>query len=355
MPEMNLDDPKSFQSAAQRKVLAEIEALPDSLPEGFAVGNSLELDSPGDLKHVVISGTGNSIIGADLLAAYVSALCPIPASIWRDYGLPAFASGPQSLVILCSYSGETQETLSGLEAALQNKCRILAVCAGGTLAEEAAKAGEQVWKIDGQPSARAAIGFSFGLLLAVFQRLGLIPDQAEVLRGAVEALKTQQAGLRAESPVSQNLAKRMAGQLMGRLVTVFAAGPFVPVARHWKSQINQLAKSIAQSDSLPEADYSTLQGASMPEAILLHSMALFLRAPSDHRQNRLRSNMTRRALLLEGVNTDFVDAHGDAQLAQLWTLVHMGEYIAFYLAAAYGIDPTPQPPPENPKPLKQAR
>src|SRR5258706_15810499 len=76
MPEMNLDDPKSFQSAAQRKVLAEIEALPDSLPEGFAVGNSLELDSPGDLKHVVISGTGNSIIGADLLAAYVSALCP---------------------------------------------------------------------------------------------------------------------------------------------------------------------------------------------------------------------------------------------------------------------------------------
>ena len=354
---MNLDDPKFFQSAAQKKVLAEIEALPDSLLEGFAIGNRLELDAPGDLKNIVISGTGDSIIGADLLTAYISAFCSIPVSVWRDYGLPAFASGPQSLVILSSYSGETQETLSGLEAALQNNCRILVVCSGGTLVEEAAKAGGRVWKIEGQPSARGAIGFLFGLLLAAFQRLRLIPDQDAALRGAVEALKTQQASLRADSLVSQNLAKRMAGQLMGRLVTVFAAGQFVPVARRWKSQINELAKSIAQFESLPEADYNTLQGARMPETILLHSMALFLRAPSDQRQNRLRSNLMRRALLLEGVNTDFVDARGDTPLAHLWTLVHMGDYIAFYLSAAYGIDPTPAllPPRENPKSPKQAR
>lgn len=351
---MNLDDPKFFQTAAQRDVLAEIDALPDSLLEGFAAGNRLALDVPGDLKHVVISGTGNSATGADLLAGYVSALCPVPVIIQRDYGLPAFAGGPHSLVILSSYSGETQETLSGLEAALQNGCRIVVVCAGGRLAEEAVRAGGQVWKIEGQPSARGSIGFSFGLLLAAFQRLGLIPDQEQALRDAVRTLKTQQAGLRPESPVSQNLAKRMAGQLMGRLVTVFAAGPFVPVARHWKSQINQLAKSIAQSEALPEADYGTLQGASMPEAVLLHSMALFLRAASDLRQNRLRSNMTRRALLLEGVNTDFVDASGDSPLAQLWSLAHMGEYIAFYLAAAYGVDPTPLPPREDPKSPKQA-
>jgi glucose/mannose-6-phosphate isomerase len=173
-----------------------------------------------------------------------------------------------------------------------------------------------------------------------------------VLDEAVTALKTQQAGLGVESPVSRNPAKRLAGQLMGRLVTVFAAGQLVPVARHWKTQINQLAKSIAQFEALPEADYGALQGASMPEAILLHSMALFLRAPSDQRQNRLRSNLTRRALMLEGVNTDFMDARGESPLAHLWTLTHIGDYIAFYLAAAYGIDPTPRPAPENPKTLK---
>jgi glucose/mannose-6-phosphate isomerase len=190
------------------------------------------------------------------------------------------------------------------------------------------------------------------LLLAAFGRLHLIPDQDAIMRDTVEAMKTQQASLRVDSPVSQNLAKRDAGQLMGRLVTIFAAGHLVPVARRWKSQINEMAKSIAQFEPLPEADYGTLHGATMPEAILLHSMALFLRAPSDHRQNRLRSNLTRRALMLEGVNTDFVDAKGESPLAHMWTLAHLGDYVAFYLAAAYGIDPTPLPSPENPKSLK---
>ena len=351
---MNLDDPKFFQSAAQQSVLAEIDALPDALLAGFAAGQRLELEAPVELKHVVISGTGNSVMGADLLAGYLSSICPVPVNIWRDYGLPAYAAGAHSLVILLSYSGETQETLSGLEAAAQSGCRILVVSAGGALADAGAKAGGQVWQIEGQSSARGAIAFSFGLLLAACQRLGLVPDQETALRAAVEALKTQQAGLRTASPVSQNMAKRMAGQLMGRLVTVFAAGPFAAVARHWKGQINQLAKSIAQCETLPEADYGTLQGASMPEPVLLHSMALFLRAGSDHRQNRLRSNMTRKALLLEGVNTDFVDAQGESLLAQLWTLAHMGEYIAFYLAAAYGVDPTPLPPRENPGSARQA-
>ena len=346
---MNLDDPNLFQSEAHLKVLDEIERLPDSLLQGFAAGKRLDLEPVDDLKSIVISGTGNSIIAADLLAGYLSAWCPIPVSIHRDYGLPAFAAGPQCLVILASYSGETQETLSGLEAALENKCRILALCSGGQLAKETAGAGGQVWQIDGQT---LALGFSFGLLLAGFQRLGLLQDQQAALRAAVDAMRTQQAGLRPDSPVSQNLAKRLAGQLMGRLVTIFAAGQFVPVARRWKSQINQVAKSIAQFEALPEADYGALQGASMPEPVLLHSMALFLRAPSDHRQNRLRSNLTRRALLLEGVNTDFVDAQGDGPLAHLWTLTQLGEYVAFYLAGAYGIDPTPLPALENPKPIQ---
>jgi glucose/mannose-6-phosphate isomerase len=353
--EMDLDDPKSFRSAAQAIVLSDMRRLPDALLAGFAAGNRFELDSRDSvegLKNIVISGTGHSIISADLLAAYISPVCSVPVSIHRDYDLPAFAGGPQTLVIVCSYSGETQETLSSFEAAVKSKCRILAICTGGKLAEEVSKTAGRVWKIEQDYSAYAAIAFSFGLLLAAFARLGLIPNQDLPLDQTLAALKLQQAGLAVESPVSQNLAKRVAGQLMGRLVTVFASGRLVPVARHWKTQINQVAKSIAQFESLPEADYSALHGASMPEAILLHSMALFLRAPSDHRQNRLRSNLTRRALMLEGVNTDFIDARGDTALAHIWTLVHMGDYIAFYLAAAYGIDPTPRPAPENPKTIK---
>jgi glucose/mannose-6-phosphate isomerase len=72
-------------------------------------------------------------------------------------------------------------------------------------------------------------------------------------------------------------------------------------------------------------------------------MTLFLRAPSDHPRNRQRINLTKQAFMLEGLNTDFIDAQGESRLAQLWTLLHFGDYVAYYLAIACGIDPTPIP------------
>jgi len=84
-------------------------------------------------------------------------------------------------------------------------------------------------------------------------------------------------------------------------------------------------------------------------------MTLFLRCASEHPRNRLRSDLTRQAFLLEGMNTDFIDAQGDTRLAQLWTCLHFGDYTAFYLAMAYGVDPTPVAAIENFKQaLKQA-
>jgi glucose/mannose-6-phosphate isomerase len=70
-------------------------------------------------------------------------------------------------------------------------------------------------------------------------------------------------------------------------------------------------------------------------------MTLFLRAPSDHPRNRLRSDLTRQAFMLEGMNTDFVEARGESPLAHMWTLILFGDYMTYYLAMAYGMDPTP--------------
>ena len=93
---------------------------------------------------------------------------------------------------------------------------------------------------------------------------------------------------------------------------------------------------------LPEADHNTLAGTMNPQETLnAHSMTLFLRAPSDHPRNRLRSDLTRKAFMLEGMNTDHVDARGNTPLAHMWTLILFGDYMAYYLAMGYGVDPTP--------------
>jgi len=179
--------------------------------------------------------------------------------------------------------------------------------------------------------------------LAAFTRLGLIADPADELAEALAAMRAQQSSLLADVPVARNPAKRMAGQLFGRWVMVMGSGVLAPVARRWKGQVNELAKAWAQFDYLPEADHNTIAGIACPEELLTKMMALFLRAPSDHPRNHLRADLTRQIFMMEGLNTDFYDAQGDSPLAHLWTALHFGDYQAYYLAMAYGADPTPIP------------
>jgi glucose/mannose-6-phosphate isomerase len=171
----------------------------------------------------------------------------------------------------------------------------------------------------------------------------LIPDPANELSGAITAMRKQQMDLKAEVPVVRNIAKREAGQLVGRWVMVFGSDVLEPVARRWKTQINELAKAWAQYEVLPEADHNALAGLSHPEGGLSSAMALFLRAPSYHPRNLLRAELTKQAYMLEGLNTDFMDAQGESALSQQWTALHLGDYVAYYLAMLYEIDPTPIP------------
>jgi glucose/mannose-6-phosphate isomerase len=303
----------------------------------------LNLPAWQGIKNVLIAGMGGSAIGADLLSAYSAPLCPVPVVVQRGYILPAWARGPGTLMIASSHSGNTEETLAAFDQAQSNGCRILALCTGGKLAQKAEAKNTPLWTFahPGQP--RAAVGYSFGLLLALLSRLGLIPNPEAELSAATSAMRKQQTDLRAHVPVVQNLAKRVAGQLIGRWVMVFGSDVLEPVARRWKTQINELAKAWAQFEALPEADHNALAGLIQPESAFSSGIALFLRAPSYHPRNLLRTELTKQAYMLEGLNTDFIDAQGDTALAQQWTALHLGDYVAYYLAMLYEIDPTPIP------------
>jgi glucose/mannose-6-phosphate isomerase len=339
---MNLDDLDRFKQLDTLNMLGEIDNLPDQLGFAYQLGLKHELPEWKDFRQVVIAGMGGSAIGADLLASYSAPLAPLPISVHRDYGLPLFGQGPETLLICSSHSGNTEETLDAFETGLNAGCRMIVVSTGGQLAERARENNIPVWTFNhiGQP--RAAVGYSFGLLLAMFQRLGFIPDQQAALEDALASMKKLQEETKADVQAVNNPAKRYAGQLMGRWVTMMGSGLLTTVARRWKGQINEIAKAGANFEFLPEADHNTLAGTMNPEEVLNpHTMTLFLRAPSDHPRNRLRSDLTRKAFMLEGMNTDHVDARGNTALAHMWTLILFGDYVAYYLSMGYGVDPTP--------------
>ena len=339
---MNLDDLARFKQLDTLDMLGEIDGLPDQLANAYQLGMKHALPDWKKFRQVVIAGMGGSAIGADLLAAYCASRSLVPVTVHRDYSLPLFARGDESLVICSSHSGNTEETLDVFEAARKANCRIVVVCTGGELAKRAKENNIPLWTFDHAGQPRAAVGFSFGLLLAMFEQLGLIPDQSKEMEDAVASMKRTQQHLKADVPAVKNPAKRYAGQLMGRWVTFVGSGLLSTVARRWKGQINEVAKAGANFEFLPEADHNTLAGTMNPQETLnAHTMTLFLRAPSDHPRNRLRSDLTRKAFMLEGMNTDYVDARGDTPLAHMWTSILFGDYMAYYLAMAYGVDPTP--------------
>jgi glucose/mannose-6-phosphate isomerase len=339
---MNLDDLTYFKKLDTLNMLAEIDGLPDQLQQAWDLGFTQPLPKLDEIRAIVISGMGGSAIGADLVAASVSSSIRVPIIVHRDYGLPAFAHGKQTLVICSSHSGNTEETLDSFESALQNECSVVAICTGGELAKRAGEKNIPVWRFSHNGQPRAAVGFSFGLLLSLFTRLNLIPDPSKDVAEAISAMKKSQEHLRADVPAATNPAKRYAGQLVGRWVTVMGAGILAPVARRWKGQMNEVAKAAANFEFLPEANHNTLAGTLNPAELLnTQTMTLFLSSPSDHPRNKLRSVFTRQIFMVEGMNTDAVDARGESTLAHMWTLILFGDYTAYYLAMAYGVDPTP--------------
>jgi glucose/mannose-6-phosphate isomerase len=338
---LDLNNWESFRKIDTQDMLSYINGLPDQLNQAWNLGNQLDLPPWKGIQRVVVTGMGGSAIGADLLSAFVDSACVVPVIVHRDYLLPAWARGPETLVIGSSHSGNTEETLSAFADAGKKNCLRVAIATGGELARQASEAGIPLWIFDHKGQPRSAVGFSFGLLLAVFSRLGLISDPSVELLVAIAAMKQQQGNIRAEVPVVNNPAKRQAGQLMGRWVTVLGSGILAPVTRRWKGQISELAKAWAQYEFIPEADHNTLAGSLYPEELLSKIMVLILHSPSDHPRNRLRLEITKRMLMLDGFATDMYRAEGSSPLAHMWTALHFGDYMAYYLALLYGVDPTP--------------
>ncbi len=339
---MNLDDLNLFKQIDTRNMLAQIDGLPDQLQTAWELGQNQTLPAFADIQNIIIAAMGDSALAAELVAASVFSSIRLPVTVHRGYGLPAFASGQQTLVVCISHSGNSEEVLDAFEAAQKNKCSLFVISTGGELAKRAAEKNIPAWKFDSNGVVdTAAIAYPFALLLALLSRINLIPDPAADVAEAIAMMKRSQQHITADVIAAKNPAKRYAGQLVGRWVTFVGTETLAPVARRWKTQINQLAKAGANFEIIPEATHNTLIATINPNPTLnAHTMTLFMRAPSDHPRNRLRSDLMRQAFMLEALNTDVIDARGESIIAHLWTLIIFGDYMAYYLAMAYGADPS---------------
>lgn len=340
---MNLDDLGAFRSLDTRNLMEQIRSMPDRLANAYQLGKDFPLAVPLGIRQAVVVGLGDTLAGADLLAGYGEDVLKTPVWVQHNATLPAWVSGPEVLVILLYHSGDDCELRECLKEAASRGVCLFVISGEGALAEEARAMGAQVWAFSHDHIPAAALPVFFALLHTLFFRLGWLSSPEGELPRTIHAMRNTQMVLQKEVPAALNPAKRMAGQLMGRWVILYAADYLIPVARRWKTQINEVALTSAQVETLPDAGYNTLAGMESPSGVLSSLMVLFLRAEDLSSRNTQCLDLAREMYLQQGINTDFIDARGESRLSHLWSMVLFGDYMAYYLAMAYGVDPSSAP------------
>jgi glucose/mannose-6-phosphate isomerase len=336
-----LDDPRLVADADPSGMLGLIPAIADQLRDAWALSRAMELpESHLRPSSVAVLGMGGSAIGGNLVAGIWSDRLEAPLTVVRGYELPAWV-GPTTLVVASSNSGNTEETLSALGAALKRGSKVAAVTTGGALAVAAKRASLPLLAFPSIGMPRAAVGYSVGLLAGLLERAGVLPlDDAEMESG-IGAAAEAAALYRPDVPTDRNRAKQLAWLLLDRLPIIEASGFLAPVARRWKTQLNENSKSAAAWEELPEATHNTVVGYPEPQTVRDHLFVVFLASALDHPRNQLRARLSVAALDDEGIVHDRELLPEGGRLAQAMRAIVLGDYVSVYLAILYGIDPTP--------------
>jgi glucose/mannose-6-phosphate isomerase len=298
--------------------------------------------SYGQVKNVVISGMGGSAIGGDLARSLFCEECPVPIVINRDYNLPHFVDD-STLFIAVSYSGNTEETISAFENALEKKAKIISISCGGKLQELAKKAGTLHFTVEKnglQP--RCALGYLFIPMVYFLSKIGLITDQSQNLEESVEIISHAVTQLSPDVPTENNKAKQLAISLFGKLPVIYAPQRYFDVvAMRWKGQINENGKMMAFNNAIPEMNHNEIVGWGSPIDISQKSVLIILTHKGESPKIMKRIDVTKSLITKTGTQVIEVRAEGESLLAKALYLIYLGDFVSYYLAILNGVDPTP--------------
>jgi glucose/mannose-6-phosphate isomerase len=320
-------------------MLERIKDLPKQVREAWRIASTATLPpAHGDVRNITVAGMGGSAIGGDLAAALLADELKVPMSVHRDYGLPAYI-GRDSLVIVSSYSGNTEETLSSFAEAQKRGARVIALTTGGKIAELATAARYPVVTFSYPAQPRAALGYSLGLVLGTLARLGFVHDLSADIDAALADLAKLEE--RVHEGARTNDAKKLAIELYGRIIFAYGGGALGVMARRVKGQWNENAKNWAAFDVLPELNHNAVVGFPYPEIARDALTVLFLRSDRDNPRHKVRFDVTRELLDRANIAHRTLQFGGASMLSEVLQLTLFTDYVSFYVALLNGADPSP--------------
>ena len=339
-----LDDVDTIRSVDPGNMYNLIFDFPEQLAQALKLseGWNVRKNDFIDIKNIVVAGMGGSAIGGDLVRSLLLDRLQIPFQVCRNYRLPEFVDD-ETLVIVSSYSGNTEETLEALDDALNRKAQIATITTGGML-EEIAKLNDLpiAYLPTGYPP-RAALGFSFVPVLMLLEKIGLIKGAGKEIAATVKHLEKNRELYIEDVPTSDNPAKNLAERMLAKIPIIYT-GPTLTdtVGVRWKGQFCENGKNLTFVNHFPEFNHNELVGWSDPIGPHTeHLMVIILHDSSDHPKVARRMEIVKDIIRKYDIDVAEVHSSGESALERMFSLIQLGDFTSYYLAVVNDADPTP--------------
>lgn len=308
-----------------------IENFSAHIQEAITIGENASLSQPTTtLKNVLITGMGGSGIGGTIASEIASVESSLPFSISKGYSIPQFVS-KDTLVIVSSYSGGTEETLSAMKKAQAKGAKIVCITSGGEVEKIAKENNIDHIIIPGGMPPRSALGYSLVQMFFIFNYFGLIQDSFKNdLLAAVELLNKEQNNIK-ES------AKKIAEKLYGTLPVIYAPYGSEGIAVRFKQQLNENAKMLCWYGVVPEMNHNELVGWAGGNE---HISVVIFRNDGDYLRIAKRIDISKEVISKYTQNIIEIYSKGASLIEKALYHIHTGDYISFYLAEMKQVDVT---------------
>jgi len=307
-----------------------IKKFPAQLKEAIEIGeNAVIRPHAKPIYKVVMAGMGGSGIGGEYVSDMICDECTVPYIVHSSYKLPAYTD-ENTLVIISSYSGNTEETFSALEQANRANAKIVCIASGGKILEYAVSNGLDYIKLpSGWPSPRACLGFSMVAQLFVLNKLGLISHATiDQVRMSSDLLSFEQEDI-------MQKAEKLAGLLIKKTPVIYTTDRNESVAIRWRQQINENAKVLCWHHVIPEMNHNELVGWKSKNEDLA---VIFLRNRDDLKKNQIRIDISKQIISKLAPTVIEIYSKGQSLTEKMMYLTHLGDWVSWYLAKLNNVD-----------------
>lgn len=302
----------------------------EQLSEAVEIGNAATITKPkSKINKVYVAGLGGSGIGADFVSAIIRQEAEVPYLVGKGYKIPSYVD-KNTLAIISSYSGNTEETIASFKQIEKTGAKIVIISSGGKLIKAAQRKKYNYVQVPSDwPSPRACLGYSLVAQLAVLNKLGLIGEKS--LKSISKSVKL----ITKETSSIKRSARSIAKKLHNKMPIIYAEDRIEPVAVRLRQQINENAKSLCWHHVVPEMNHNELVGWKDKDKDLV---VLYLRNTDDYKRNQIRMDINQKIIKKCTPNIINVYSKGTDLVQRMMYLVHLGDWISWYLSQLRGQD-----------------